>query len=486
MLAHALLLGLACATSTLPPVDADGDGAFLPMDCDDADAAVSPDATEACGNGVDDDCDGVAVGCGPAGWTELTDADARVFGVVDEANHARLERAATVGDADGDGVADLLVRVDQGYPEDLTRVWLLPGTLTGDVALDDRAPIFTGVAHGTPLVGGDLDGDGLPDLALTGWDAVAETGVLQVLPGPLYEGGGPDDARAVVTLGQDYWQGPLVRADDTDGDGLPELLVGEGSMSLGGERAGAVWIVPGTVSGAVEVDAVATRIDGTEAEARAGYLLAAGDLDGDGLSDAVIGALGYAWILPGPLVDGTLADATAKVGGLNLWEVAVGDTNGDGALDLVLGGESGTSDFTVSREWPGGAYVLAGPFAGERTIATADATIYGAPDTWYAGELAAAPGDLDGDGRGEVALVGDTGFSSGAIFVFRGGVSGTHTVLDADAVLYDPDGYGVTSLLGPGDLDADGFADLVGVGSLSRSDTEQRGIAWLVRGGAGF
>lgn len=43
---------------TNTPTDVDGDGFFSDVDCDDADFDVNPDATEDCGDGVDNDCDG--------------------------------------------------------------------------------------------------------------------------------------------------------------------------------------------------------------------------------------------------------------------------------------------------------------------------------------------------------------------------------------------------------------------------------------------
>ena len=57
----------ACACAVLT-ADADADGWLAPQDCDDTDAAVSPAASEACGNSVDDDCDGlVDEQCWPCG-----------------------------------------------------------------------------------------------------------------------------------------------------------------------------------------------------------------------------------------------------------------------------------------------------------------------------------------------------------------------------------------------------------------------------------
>ncbi len=459
--------------------DRDRDGHLAPLDCDDDDAAVHPAADEACGNGVDDDCDGRAVGCGVAGWTAVADADALVVG-----NHAEgwdIEGATGAGDVDGDGLADVLVRA-RSRDEDRDRVWLLRGPIEGRSALEERAPLWESFTAGGPIAGGDLDGDGLSELVIgtvPGWDG---NGRLLLFEGAVGALGGA--ARAEVWFRSSFGDGQVALAGDADGDGTADLAVVDRYTSIAPAVYGAAWILPGTVEGLVDPDDVGVRIEGT-AEASPSGPVAAADVDGDGLGDLVIEAGGQARVFLGPVAPGTTADADATV--CCARALAAGDVDGDGLADLLLGSSGDGTGESVSGELVGAAFLFLAPLQGDRASEAAIATIHGAPGTWYSAETVAVPGDLDGDGRAEVALSGDTGWANAA-FVFRGGVTGTRTTTDADVVLYgdeyDETGRGVT---GAGDTDGDGFSDLLVRSPYYDDGGEDRaGAVALFRGGLGF
>ena len=237
-----------------------------------------------------------------------------------------------------------------------------------------------------------------------------------------------------------------------------------------------------------------TVFEGPESGDEAGVSLSAGDLDGDGLDDVVIGSwfdddggdqAGAVHVVYAP-PSGTisLADSDAKLIGEQPENFAgrstavVGDVNADGFDDVLLGahGNSGT----------GAAYVVLGPVTGELDLADADAKLLGEANGDLAGFAVAGAGDVDADGHDDL-LIGAHhedagGDSAGAAYLVHGPVSGEISLADATAKLVgeeagDDAGRAVAS---GGDVNADGFGDLL-VGAY-QSDTGSPGRAYLIHG----
>ena len=142
-------------------------------DCDDADAAVSPSAIEACGNGVDDDCDGA--GCALPVDGDITDAHL-LFASPDTADGTG--RSVVAVDLDGDGAAELVSGAPWsnvgGFGAGGLSVVSPAAEPWGDVSVEDRSVVLGRVAEsmlGAALAtGSDFDGDGVPELLGTGTD----------------------------------------------------------------------------------------------------------------------------------------------------------------------------------------------------------------------------------------------------------------------------------------------------------------------------
>lgn len=230
------------------------------------------------------------------------------------------------------------------------KVRVLQGSTAG---FDDEDPVaeISGLSEYNPDLGdaiaggGDIDADGYDDLWLV---RIGHEGGLVAVQGPQSGSVSSSDAATVVIEAErgvlEFGRGPLM-AGDLDDDGKDDLAVGADNAVYGFYSVAS----SGELTDVADIVIVA---EDTEIEPRPA---AAGDLDCDGARDLVItdhlaGSIqnGYAWIFYA-VDDGTYllesdADVSVK-GDERLGESAgAGDVDGDGCDDLVLGAK-GTSDY---------------------------------------------------------------------------------------------------------------------------------------------
>ena len=220
---------------------------------------------------------------------------------------------------------------------------------------------------------------------------------------------------------------------DFDGDGYADILAGDQSVAT---FAGQLNVFRGGASG-TSASAMPQLAGSDGASSEFGASVAcAGDVNDDGYPDALIGAPGATGggrvhVLFGaatPLATGAVLSSTTA----NLFRSSVagaGDTNGDGYADVIVGspGENGTS---------GRAYLFHG--APAATFGTSQSAI--APVNLHGlfGSAVAGPGDLDGDGDSDIlvsALLDASGL--GMTYVFT---EGGHTLASPWQSLSSPDG----------------------------------------------
>jgi len=437
-------------------------------DCDDTEPGVFPGAAEVCGDGLDQNCDGTPNDCGSSGESTLPGTSAVVTGdgalgtaladlgapdgvptfaagapgfglgagavsVWSWGGGAFVTRAllsaesaidgagahVAASDLDGDGVSDLLVAGARS-------AWLVHGPFDADRELASAEASFTpGSTIGALAPVGDHNGDGIGDLLLAAPDTDATVGY--VLSGAAAGATALDGALATLVASRSFNASSAAGLGDIDGDGLPDAAIVNASGTETRSAQGIVYVLAGPVSGAVALPEVETRLLGEQAAAGTGmHVTAAGDLDADGYADILVGGpaldsggtdAGGLWLVRGPvttLVD--LAAADWSVRGDTAYTglgraVTPLDIDGDGRLDLLVGGARDTS----SR---GDVRVFLAPDEGEALASEAHALLIGAEPGDNAGLALAPGGDPDADGDTEV-LIGAPGAS--AVYVLVGG-----------------------------------------------------------------
>ncbi|MEZ4320462.1 MAG: VCBS repeat-containing protein [Myxococcota bacterium] len=333
----------------------------------------------------------------------------------------------------------------QGADRRVAATWVLEDGAFGQVASYIRK-----------LSTGDVNGDGIPDLAIGQKRNASAPSRVLVHTGPFLPGVGDLVTDAAYTFEMYDYEMPLPLTSsvgsstpflhDMDGDGAAEVMIastdyvpprypGVDLYDYVSNQPGAMLLWTGVTPGAYGAGSETAIIEGTcEARlfGRHGPVGAVGPDPGRTLVAAVASGLSSDGLSERGAV--FLMDLQGVTGTVNITDVSPAVILGDGAYDTMdefaplgdLNGD-GRDDFVITSRWAGGTgrvYVFLGPVEGVRAASTADLVIEGGPEDGVFGANIAT-WDADGDGLTDLlvgAYLSDYGGmnDSGAVHSFSG------------------------------------------------------------------
>ncbi len=463
---------------------------------------------------------------------------------------------SAVGDINGDGYADLII----GAPyynvgsSNIGRSYLVfggPGigssgvfnlaSLTGNNGFKLNGENYNGQSGYSVSGAGDINSDGYTDLIIgaqiyPGGSGPGRSYVVFGAPGigsaGIFNLSSLNGANGFKLDGENNNDGSgssVSAAGDINGDGYADLIIGAPGY-LGGSWKGRSYVVFGGrgvgVSGGIALSGLnginGFKLDGEhDNDLSGGCISAAGDINGDGHADLIIGAFGYLGaglggmgrsyvVFGGPGVGGSGVLSLSNINGTNGFKLdgenkgdrngvsvsATGDINGDGHDDLIIGADG----YSIGGQ--GHSYVVFGsPNIGSGgTIPLSSLNgangfkLDGENNKDQSGHSVSAAGDVNGDGYNDL-LIGAWdylgGGAKGRSYVVFGGLGVGSSGVFSLPILNGANGFkldgennqdqGGWSVSAVGDINGDGCADLI-IGARGYPGGSDKGRSYVVFG----
>ena len=476
---------------------------------------------------------------GPIQLGALNGTDGFTVDGGDNGPSSRIHFVSSAGDINGDGFDDFVVQYlysnktgyvvfggAGGMPSHFNPA-LVDGT--NGFKIDSPQGSFRELSH--TLSAGDFNGDGIDDLAIGmpfGYTDGIRAGLTYVLFGKstgfaptveLTQLDGTNGFRVEGVLDRDFAGASIAMSGDINGDGFDDLVIGAPTAQQPGTRSGSVNVLfghGGSQASIVEL----SSLNGTNGFKISGpsnsYLgrdVAILDINGDGLDDVVVGgspSTKYAFFgHAGSFAASISAESITGAAGIKILGEygsstsmsAAGDINGDGYEDFLMG---------LPHSGAGGVvYVVFGKEgASTLNVASLDGTngfkIIGANpgDSWitgdWAGRSVSGGGDFNGDGYDDILVGGGggditgVGNHSGLSYLVYGSASGFGATLNL-STLSDQQGFKIAGAAAgdwsgmsasfAGDLNGDGFSDLILSGPYADPSAGNTSAAYVIYGG---
>ena len=420
-------------------------------------------------------------------WTGQADQAEASFGI----------SIGAAGDVNGDGLSDVIVGAyyyDNGQTDE-GAAFVYYGSASGLSSAPDWTAEgnlglqYFGISVGTA---GDVNGDGYSDIIVGANRYNSFEGAVFAFYGSASGLSTTPDWMGQGNQGQNpaSFGSSIGTAGDVNGDGYSDIIVGAPNYSNGHYNEGAVFVFYGSASG------LSSTPDWAEESNSAfihfgGSVATAGDVNGDGYSDVIIGAFRYenyqfeegaAFVYHGSASGLSSTPDWMNEGNQNYAEYGIsvgtaGDINGDGYSDVIVGAwfyDNGQANEGAAFAYHGSASGLS---------STADWIGEGEQASALLGGSVATAGDVNGDGYSDV-IVGVSSYTrdqanEGAAFVFYGSVSGLSSTPD-----WIGEGNQASSSFGgcvgtAGDVNGDGYSDVIIGARLYDSGQSDAGAAFV-------